>query len=359
MRILFVTDKDEIRGPMARALCLRQAENLGVLGSSFDSTGIYVVDPCRAAPYLVDFLKEDRLDISRHLSKPLQPPRVRASDLVLCMTASLARRAKARVEERYHGKILILNEAVGFDRRPDDIDIALPERFTQQELVKLYSRVKAATGRLVRMIREGNTTPQDFGATVVEDASSGFLDDPQVRPFLVRYVLDLVQNEGPIATRELVLALDVLGRPLSVKEVEELLRIDLRDQVRRNHMRKWEPVVREKTRQEQPRREGPRQDTGPRTNARSDGWKKKVHEKTRKPPPTSGKSVPITFREALELLAIKDSTSREEAQKAYYNLLKRYHPDRFQDDPSFREMAEQKTKRVNEAWALLKEKLPE
>ncbi|MBX3730923.1 MAG: DnaJ domain-containing protein [Candidatus Sumerlaeia bacterium] len=350
MRILYVSDTDLCRGPMARLLSLRHAEAMQVVGASFDSAGLWTSKPARSPREIVEFLRDDRLDVTRHMSKPLQPAQVRASDLILCMTHRLAEKTQAAIEEPHRPKVLVLNEAVGFGESKKDEDIVRPPANTNKELLVVYSRLKAATGRLVRMMRDGNTTPEDFGVTSVASHRMGYLDDPLVRPFLASFVGDLVgRTSGGITVREIVSALDVLGRPLSIEEVEELLAHDLRQKVRRNHLKRWEvrPVAERKAASPPP---PPPRDAGPR-KAPPPPPKSPPPPK---PPPANGK---ISFAEALKVLSVTAGTPREEAQKKYRQLLTRYHPDKFHDDDSFRHMAEEKTKLINQAWAVVEEKL--
>ena len=50
-----------------------------------------------------------------------------------------------------------------------------------------------------------------------------------------------------------------------------------------------------------------------------------------------------------KVLGIKPGASAEEAKKAYRDLVKKYHPDRFQD-PAAKEMANEKLKEINQAY---------
>lgn len=50
-----------------------------------------------------------------------------------------------------------------------------------------------------------------------------------------------------------------------------------------------------------------------------------------------------------KVLGVKPGASAEECKKAYRDLVKKYHPDRFQD-PAAKEMANEKLKEVNQAY---------
>ncbi|HVI39244.1 MAG TPA: J domain-containing protein [Anaerovoracaceae bacterium] len=53
-----------------------------------------------------------------------------------------------------------------------------------------------------------------------------------------------------------------------------------------------------------------------------------------------------------EVLGIKEGASQEEIKAAYREQVKKYHPDKFQDNPLY-ELAEEKLQEVNEAYEYL------
>jgi len=56
-----------------------------------------------------------------------------------------------------------------------------------------------------------------------------------------------------------------------------------------------------------------------------------------------------------EVLGVPAGASREEVRAAYQKLIQQYHPDRVADmGPELRELAEQRTKELNAAYAALK-----
>lgn len=56
-----------------------------------------------------------------------------------------------------------------------------------------------------------------------------------------------------------------------------------------------------------------------------------------------------------EVLGVNRGTSKDEIKKAYYRLLKQYHPDRVYDlGKEFQKMAEEKTQTINRAYEMLK-----
>lgn len=54
-----------------------------------------------------------------------------------------------------------------------------------------------------------------------------------------------------------------------------------------------------------------------------------------------------------EVLGIKEGASKEEIQRAYKELVKKYHPDQYGDNP-LRKLAEDKLRDINEAYETLK-----
>jgi len=61
----------------------------------------------------------------------------------------------------------------------------------------------------------------------------------------------------------------------------------------------------------------------------------------------------MTEREALRLLHLEDSCSQDELRRAYLDMVKVWHPDRFQTDVHLRAKAERTLQVINDAYALL------
>ena len=53
-----------------------------------------------------------------------------------------------------------------------------------------------------------------------------------------------------------------------------------------------------------------------------------------------------------EVLGVPENASEEEIKKAYKELVKKYHPDKYQDNP-LADLAEEKLQEVNEAYDML------
>lgn len=58
------------------------------------------------------------------------------------------------------------------------------------------------------------------------------------------------------------------------------------------------------------------------------------------------------LRNPYEVLEINQGASEEEIKKAYREMVKKYHPDRYQDNPLY-SLAEEKLREVNEAYEYL------
>jgi molecular chaperone DnaJ len=53
-----------------------------------------------------------------------------------------------------------------------------------------------------------------------------------------------------------------------------------------------------------------------------------------------------------EVLGVREGASKEEIRQAYLELVKKYHPDKFRDNP-LSDLAEEKLKEINEAYNML------
>jgi len=62
----------------------------------------------------------------------------------------------------------------------------------------------------------------------------------------------------------------------------------------------------------------------------------------------------MSYTDCFRALGVSPDASWEEVRQAYKDLVRVWHPDRFQSDPQLRERAEQKLKRINDAYHALK-----
>ncbi len=59
------------------------------------------------------------------------------------------------------------------------------------------------------------------------------------------------------------------------------------------------------------------------------------------------------MKDPYEVLGVRSGASKDEIQKAYRELVKRYHPDKFQSNPDMLGLAEEKMKEINQAYTYL------
>jgi DnaJ-domain-containing protein 1 len=70
--------------------------------------------------------------------------------------------------------------------------------------------------------------------------------------------------------------------------------------------------------------------------------------------PTVPRAMPAPAIDPYEVLGLPQGTPLDEARKAFRNLVAQYHPDKVAHlAPEFRVLAEERTRRLNEAWQLL------
>lgn len=63
----------------------------------------------------------------------------------------------------------------------------------------------------------------------------------------------------------------------------------------------------------------------------------------------------MTYQEACTELEVSPEATLEEIKKSYRSLISFYHPDNFQENEAKRQYAEEKTKRLNAAWAYIEQ----
>lgn len=353
MRILFVSEKDECRGPMARALAERLSRQMGLEDTNvFDSAGIDVEESSPPTLAAASFMKTEKINIINHRSKPLGMELADGADLILGMTKDIVLATKELVGPDYAPKVVLLNEAI--DLSTKKLDIEAPVGDSMGAMRRLNASLSASMGRLVRTLEDPHVVPEYFGAKAVAKkmrAGGGAgprttesTIDPEKRRFLANMVFDLLERAyEPHSNRMILEELNELGHRLTTLELEEILRQDLHGQVRKDKDGTWQVVA--EARQE--RREKAKAEARARAQQQPP------------PPPTERHEEKMTEAAAYEALGITSSTPGEEARKKYRALLKRYHPDKFHDDPDFRDMAEQKARRIIAAWNMVKEKFGE
>lgn len=61
------------------------------------------------------------------------------------------------------------------------------------------------------------------------------------------------------------------------------------------------------------------------------------------------------MRDPYEVLGLDRGAGRDEIRKAYREMIKKYHPDKFRSNPDMLKLAEEKTREINEAYTYLME----
>ncbi|MCC5876251.1 MAG: DnaJ domain-containing protein [Candidatus Sumerlaeia bacterium] len=337
---------------MARSIAERLARKADMDGTVFDSAGVKA--PKAAPPNIeaASFLRMEKIDILRHRSKPVSPQLADSSDIILAMTADITAQLRESIIPEYAPKIVLLNEAV--DLSTKIMDILPPSDGSIAAIRRLYASLLAGVGRLVRTLEDPGACPEWFGAKSMErkfkvgSRSSGARAsaatiDPEKRQFIANFLFDFLERsfEPPTIT-QLIEAVGSMGHRLGQLEIEELMRQDLHGFVRQDRQGCW--VLRNdatKRRRDEAREKARARNAANQAKARSET---EDEEK-------------LTPSLAYKTLGITKETEVEEARRKYRALLKRYHPDKFHVDNEFREMAERKARRINEAWDLIKGEL--
>lgn len=328
---------------MARVLAQAFCNEMGVKSVVFESAGSNVEATLRSYEEVVEFMQSRYFNIKKHLSQPINFQMVRRADMIMCMTHDIAKQVKATIGEPHDQKVVVLNKAVGFGSTRSKQDITAILKLDEQTLMSVFSQLKAAVGRLVRYIGDGDEV-EDFGAKKVADTSKGPLDSPQVRQFISHYIIEFISRAYESPDAEMIADhLQMVGQHISAMEVEELCTTDLRARLNRTIEGRFELDAQFEEEEKQ------RSSRSSRTSSDSNGANFTFKEE----------KGTLTEDEAYEVLAITSSTSKSDARKSLKKLLTRYHPDKFHDDPEFRTMAEQKAKQINLAWETIEDKLKE
>jgi protein-tyrosine-phosphatase/DnaJ-domain-containing protein 1 len=343
---------------MARSIADRMARQSGLEDTVFDSAGIAVEKSEPAYVETITFLKREKYNILNHRSKRLSVQVVDNADIVLCMTAELVQQTKELLGDYYAPKVVLLNKAIDLDTK--NLDVELPNLHSIMSLRRLYASMLASMGRLVRTLEEAGVSPEYFGARRVAprlkpgsgggggQRKSPSTVDPVKRQYLVNVIFDFVERSFEPPTSQTILHnLKSLGQELSNLELEELLRQDLHGYLRVDRDGVWHVVPgASQKRQEKAKAEA-------RARARANHQQRAEQQK-----PAPPREEKMTEELAYETLSIAPTTFLPDAQKKFRQLLQRYHPDKFHDDPEFQILADQKIKRINDAWAMVKDKFP-
>ncbi len=332
---------------MAGALAQRIANEVRLSGCVFDSCGLRVSGPLPPTDATLAFLRGEKIHLRQHRSKPLTPQLADTADLVFTMTRSQAKAAAALLGEPMAQKVVQLNEGLDLPTKKIDVDPLSAE--TTPEYRRIFAVLTAAAGRLVRTLDDPYVVPEYFNVKTVprqfkrRRGKTAPAIDPSQRVFLANLVFTIVERSYEPATTSVIHeALAAQGQEIPHHAVEELLQQDLHRYVRLDRdgashaladaSKKRTEQARQRAQQERPH------DHQRRSRARESAEK-------------------MTEKLARETLGITGEATLEDARKKYRTLVQRYHPDKFVDDPEFRAMAEEKARRINEAWELLEQSL--
>ncbi|MBI1293036.1 DnaJ domain-containing protein [bacterium] len=359
MRILFVSEHDRCRGPMVRALAERLARKANLDGVVFDSAGINTPGNETPTVEAATFLRNEKINILNHRSKPLSVEIADGADVVFCMTKSQTDETRRRLGDYYAPKVVLLNE--GIDLATKKMDVDPPTGDSVAAYRRLYASLSAAMGRLVRTLEDPEVVPEYFGAKAVAPRmkagtggagprASAHTLDPEKRRFLANVIFDLLERSFEPHTTSLILDdLKTMGHEVPLFEVEEVMRQDLHGSIRQDKDGVWHVVAGAR----EQRREKAKAEARARAEKSGGAHHHKHHEKQPEKPRPARR---LTEQEALEALGVTMATPHAEARSKYRALLKKYHPDKFHDDDEFRALAEEKAKRINEAWNMLKDR---
>lgn len=356
MRILFLSDQDQCRGPMARAIAERMARTEHLEGVVFDSAGIAAPQAQPPTLEAASFMKGEKYNIIPHRSKRLSPPLADGADLIFGMTQAQVNEARRALGPDYAPKVVLLNAAV--DLATSKMDVPPPDNGSIAGYRRIYAALCAAIGRLIRMLEDPQAVPEHFGAQAMPKKmkpgtggngprATESTVDPEKRVFLANLLFHLIERAfEPPTLGSLLEELSSAGHSLSRLELEELLRQDLHNLVRIDKDGAWYVIhgAAEKRRQEARAEAKARSDA---ERARREAERQKEADRN------------MTEEIALEILGVTRETTVGDARRKYRALLKRYHPDKFHDDVEFRDMAEQKARRINAAWDMMETRLPE
>lgn len=365
MRILFVSQNDRCRGPMARMIAEYLTHKAELFGMVYDSCGVAVNHGETAYLEVIGFLKRERMNIMSHRTKALSQELADNADVIFAMDAETTDQAKQVLGEYYAPKVVLLNK--GVDLISKNMDIPLPNLQSFDSIRRTYACLRASIGRLIRTLEEPDCTAEFFGAkTIAKRNRPGAANgkkkappkpvDPKLRQFLANFIFDFIERSfEPPTTAAIQDAVKGAGQSLSVQQLLEILRQDLHGYAALDKDGSWYVVAGAA----EERKERARAEARARAEREENQREKYQQQRAREEKKTEEPKEKLTVEMAYEALAITKDTDKSEAQKKYRALLQRYHPDKFHDDPEFAEMASAKTLRINQAWELVKDRLPE
>jgi len=112
--VLFICAANICRSPMAQGLLIAKTREIDETWS-VDSAGVYARPGVAPAPYTLEILRAQEVDLSAHRSQPVNAELVAQFDLILTMERGQKEALRAAFPQHKH-KIFLLSEMVGLNQ---------------------------------------------------------------------------------------------------------------------------------------------------------------------------------------------------------------------------------------------------
>ncbi|MDX2175706.1 MAG: DnaJ domain-containing protein [Candidatus Sumerlaeia bacterium] len=349
LRLLFVSQDDLCRGPLAREIAQGIVAQQHVVGMNFDSAGLRAPVAQPPPEEVVHLAQLDHLNLAYHRSRPLTPELLANYDAALCMTVSIAERIRKGYPKEQGEKAVVLSKAAQVGWQTDDIPSLVEIDGGWRTLV---SQLRAAVGRLIRGV-EGSLRPLDelgVGKPIAIEVAG---PPPGLSPLGLAVWSVLNGAQGPMRTADIVERLARMRHKTDAMAVSRLFQGELKRAVRADGQGGWSLAGGAR-----PSAAAPPPAAPPRDEPRPSRPVPPTAAPPPPPPPPQPEAfVVLSVTQAMVILGLPPKSDPDEVRRAYRDLMKRYHPDRFVDDPDFRQMAEEKARRINAAWEFMKPRL--